>query len=136
MPASTYAEIEGTYVNKDKRVQHFAPALTTKENLRFMGMKMSRLDKFGAPNDRWTQHELRDCKQSWKILYLLSKHFGLNYHYTKSEDIFKEIAEKIPTFKYMSYDKLDEYFGLVLNKGDKPDPKIWHYQSHNMKPHY
>lgn len=136
LPVSTYAEIEGTYVNKDKRVQHFAPALTTKENLRFMGMKMSRLDKFGAPNDRWNQHELRDCKQSWKILYLLSKHFGLNYHYTKSEDIFKEIVEKIPSFKHMSYDKLDEYFGLVLNKGDKPDPKIWHYQSHNMKPHY
>ncbi len=135
LPAATYAEIEGTYVNKDKRVQHFTPALT-KENLRFMGMKMSRLDKFGAPNDRWTQHELRDCKQSWKILYLLSKHFGANYQFSKSEDIFKEITEKISSFKYMNYQKLDEYCGLVLNKGDKPDPKIWHYQSHNMKPHY
>jgi len=135
LPASTYAEIEGTYANKDNRVQHFTPAIVTKENLRYMGMKMSRLDKFGAFNDRWTQHEIRDCKQSWKIIQLLAKEFATHFNYKNSNDVFEEIVEKISHFRHMNYDKLDEYCGLVLGKGDKPDSKIRNYQSHTMIPH-
>ncbi|MFM8437251.1 MAG: 2Fe-2S iron-sulfur cluster-binding protein, partial [Candidatus Kapaibacterium sp.] len=63
--ASTYAESEGTYTNFQGRVQHFTPAVVTAENMRRMGMKMSRLDRFGAPNDRWTQGDKRDCRQAW-----------------------------------------------------------------------
>ncbi len=134
LPSSTYAEIEGTYINKDRRVQHFTPALVTKENLRYMGMKMSRLDKFGAFNDRWTQHELRDCKQSWKILSGIAKYMSSGWDYKKSEDIFDEIASKLPAFANMDYEKLDEYQGLVLGRADKPDPKIRNYESHVYKP--
>ncbi|PKL86751.1 MAG: NADH-quinone oxidoreductase subunit G [Ignavibacteriae bacterium HGW-Ignavibacteriae-1] len=134
LPASTYAEIEGTYTNKDRRVQHLSPALVTKENLRFMGMKMSRLDKFGAYNDQWTQHELRDCKQSWRIIATIANLLGTNWKFKNSEDIFDEICEKIPQFANMSYDKLLEYQGLVLGKGDNPDPKLINYESHVFKP--
>lgn len=134
LPASTFAESEGTFTNKDGRVQHFTPALVTKDNLRYMGMKMSRLDKFGAFNDRWTQHEQRNCKPSWKIIQGIANAAGANWSYKNSEDVFSEISDNIAEFKYMNYEKIDEYQGLVLNKGDKPDPKILNYESHVMKP--
>ncbi|MBX3043238.1 MAG: molybdopterin-dependent oxidoreductase [Candidatus Kapabacteria bacterium] len=134
LAASTYAEIEGTYTNKDKRVQHLTPALITKENLRFMGMKMSRLDKFGAFNDRWTQHEARNCKQSWRIIAGIANAMGAAWKYANSEAVFDEIVEKIPSFKYMSYDKLDLHQGLVLNRADRPDNVMHIYESHVMKP--
>jgi predicted molibdopterin-dependent oxidoreductase YjgC len=97
-------------------------------------MKMSRLDKFGASNDRWTQHDERNCSQSWKILVKIANLMGAGWVYKDSEDVFDEIAEKIHSFKFMTYSKLDEYQGLVLGRGDKPDPKICNYQSHVMKP--
>ncbi len=131
---STYAEIEGTYTNKDRRVQHLSPALVTKENLRFMGMKMSRLDKFGAFNDSWTQHDARNCKQSWRIIMGIANNLGASWSYSKSEDIFDEIVERIASFKYMTYDKLDMYQGLVLNRADRPDTISPIYESHFMKP--
>jgi NADH-quinone oxidoreductase subunit G len=131
---STYAEIEGTFTNKDKRVQHFEPALVTNENRRIMGMKMSRLDKFGAFNDKWTQHEIRNCRQSWRSIMNIANLLGAKWDYKKSEQIFDEIAEKIESFKDMNYDKLIEFQGSVLDKGDNPDPKLWNYQSHYMTP--
>lgn len=134
LATSTYAEIEGTYTNKDKRVQHFTPALVTKENLRFMGMKMSRLDKFGAFNDRWTQHDARNCKQSWRIIVGIANSMGAAWTYSNSEAVFDEIVSKVASFKNMTYDKLDLHQGLVLNKADKPDPIIHVYESHVMRP--
>ena len=131
---STYAEIEGTYTNKDNRVQHFKPALVTNENRRLMGMKLSRLDKFGSFNDKWTQHEIRNCRQSWRSILEIAKLLGAKWDYKKSEDIFDEMAEKIESFKAMDYYKLKEYQGIVLGKGENPDEKQWAYKSHFMKP--
>lgn len=136
LPASTYAEIEGTYTNLQGRVQHFTPALVTKENMRFMGMKMSRWDKFGADNDRWTQHEQRNCKQSWRILSLLAKQFGFEWSYKSSKDVFADISETIELFKNMDYRKLDEHQGLLLGKADTPENIKTNYVSHVMKPQY
>ncbi|MFP4542599.1 MAG: molybdopterin-dependent oxidoreductase [Candidatus Kapaibacterium sp.] len=133
-PASTYAEIEGTFTNRDKRVQLLRPALVTKENLRYMNMKMSRLDKFGSHNDRWSQHEQRDCRQSWRIITGLANLMGANWDYKRSEHVFEDIVSKISSFNSMNYKKIEEYQGLVLGKGDKPDPKIINYVSHYMKP--
>ncbi len=133
-PASTFAEIEGTYTNLNGRVQHFTPALVTKENFRYMGMKMSRLDKFGADNDRWTNHEIRDSRQSWKILQSIAKELGKDWNYTKSANVFAEIVENHSNFNDMDYKKLDEYQGLELGKGNNPDPKHVNYVSHYLKP--
>jgi len=133
LPASTYAEVEGTYTNTNGRVQYFKPALVTKENLRYMGLSMSRLDKFGAFNDRWTQHELRSCRQSWRIIRDLALSFGAGWRYKDSEAVFNEIAKSIPAFAGMSYELLEEYQGLVLNKANAPEPKINNYVSHVMK---
>ncbi len=134
LAASTFAEIEGTYTNKDKRVQHLTPALITKENIRFMGMKMSRLDKFGAYNDRWTKHTARNTKQSWKAILGIANAMGAGWKYLNSEAVFDEITTKIAGFKNMSYDKIDLHQGLVLNRADNPDPILNNYISHVMKP--
>lgn len=134
LPASTYAEIEGTYTNKDNRVQHFEPALVTKENLRFMGMKMSRLDRMGAYNDRWTSHELRNCRPSWKIIQGIAKYLGIEFDYKRTEEVFSGITSSNESFKNMTYELLDEYQGIVLGKADNPDPKLVNYESHSYKP--
>ena len=131
---STYAEIEGTYTNKDSRVQHFEPCLVTNENRRVMGLKLSRLDKFGSFNDRWTQHEIRNCRQSWKNLMNIATRMGAKWTYKNSEEVFDELAEKIEAFKDMDYNSLIDHKGLVLNKGNDPDPVVWHYVSHYMTP--
>jgi len=133
--ASTFAEVEGTFVNTKGRVQHFKPFLVTRENMRFMGRTMSRLDKFGAMNDRWTQHEQRLCKQSWGVIQMVANLMGADWSYKKSADVFAEIEKRILPFKGMSYELLDEYQGLVFNKADRPDPKVNNYVSHVMKPH-
>jgi NADH-quinone oxidoreductase subunit G len=134
LPAATYAESEGTFVNHKGRVQHLEPALVTKENLRIMGMKMSRWDTFGESNDRWTKHELRICRQSWRILQNIAKEFGQDWGWVHSKDVFAEIAEKYEAFKGMDYKLLDEYQGIELGKADNPDEKIPTYVSHRMKP--
>lgn len=135
LPASTFAEVEGTYINVKKRVQHLKPFIVTKENLRYMGMKMSRLDKFGAYNDRWTQHEHRNSKQSWKVLQLLANLMGAGWTYKSSKEVFAEIEKNIPSFKGMTYGLLDENQGVVLGKASNPESKKTHYVSHVMVPH-
>ena len=99
-----------------------------------MGMKMSRLDKFGSHNDRWTQHELRHSKQNWAILQMLAKQLGANWNYKSSSDIFDEISNQVPSFKGMNYQLLDYYQGLTLEKADKPDEKVLNYLSHYLTP--
>jgi predicted molibdopterin-dependent oxidoreductase YjgC len=99
-----------------------------------MGMKMSRLDKFGADNDRWTQHEVRDTKQSWKILQKLAQAMGAKWNYRNSSHVFDEIVENHDQFSDMNYKKLDEYQGLNLGKGNNPDKKEVNYISHYLKP--
>ena len=134
LPMATFAESEGTFTNLTHRVQHFSPAVATKENQRYMGMKMSRWDKFGAPNDRWTTDTLRDCKSGWKIVQLLAQKLGSDWPYRTSKDVFGDIAEHIGVFHNMSYERLDEHQGLVLGKADKPEPVGVVYESHVMKP--
>ena len=133
-PSSAYAEIEGTFTNSEKRVQHFQPALVTTENQRFMGMKMSRLDKFGAVNDSWTQHETRNSRQDWKIIQQLANRMNAGWKFSDSSDVFEEICHSFPAFNGMSYELLDEYQGLKLNKALSPDTKVINYVSYHMKP--
>ena len=133
-PAATFAEIEGTYINADNRVQHFTPAIAIKENLRYMGMKMGRLDKFGSHNDRWNQHELRGCRQSWRIIQGVANQMGASWPYKSTEELFEELANRVVTFKGMSYAKLDEYLGIKLGDGNNPQEVPAVYEANEMKP--
>lgn len=134
LPASTFAESEGTFVNQAKRVQHFSPALVTKENRAKMGLKMSRLDKFGAANDAWTQHEQRSSRPSWKIITDLAKAFGFNMEYKTAEDVFHEITVSQQLFNGMNYSLLKKHQGVTLGKAASPDPVLVNYVSHDKKP--
>ena len=134
LPASTYAEVEGTFTNADNRVQLIEPAVTTKENERYMGMNMSRWDKLGAFNDRWTQGERRNARPTWKIIAGLSASCGSPMAYTSAEDVFAAIATHNQHFKGMSYALLEEYQGLKLGKASEPEAKAVIYESHVLKP--
>jgi NADH-quinone oxidoreductase subunit G len=135
--AATYAELEGTYTNFQQRVQHVGPFIVTTENERRMGMKMSRLDTFGAHNDRWTQGERRNCRQSWRVITGLAKGMGAEpdaWRYRASEDVFEDIADNVPFFSGMSYGLLDERKGVVSGEAEKEFAEVFEYESHTLKP--
>ena len=132
--ASTWAETEGTWVNVDGLVQHFEPTIATKENEHRMGMKLSRLDKFGADNDRWTQGEKRDCKPAWQALQVLARLMGTTWQCKWTEDLFDELASKNIEFSEMTYEKLDQYRGIALGKGSSPEPHGLEYRPHEFRP--
>ncbi len=134
LPTSSYAEKEGTFVNGNGMVQHFVPAVVTQENERVMGLRMSRLDKFGAYNDRWTHGDRRDCKPAWQILTSLARQMGANWNYRWAEDVFEEIAGKLEPFHAMSYDRLDEFHGIELGRGQRPTPHGVTYVAHDLRP--
>lgn len=135
MPAPTYAEWEGTFTNFQQRVQYLAPAIVTAENERFMGMKMSRLDKFGAFNDRWTHGERRNCRQPWKVFQMLAKELGnTSWNYKKSADVFADITSSVASFKGMDYTMLKERRGVIFGEADKPFTPVFEYESHVLKP--
>ncbi len=134
LPLSTFAESEGTFTNMGHRVQHFTPAVSTKENARYMGMKMSRWDKFGSPNDRWSQGERRDCRSGWSIIRSLAKLMDHEWSFKSSKDVFNDITEHVGTFHNMNYDLLDLHQGVMLGKAnDLGEPEVV-YESHVMKP--
>lgn len=135
--AATYAELEGTYTNFQNRVQHVEPFIVTPENERRMGMKLSRLDKFGAHNDRWTQGERRNCRQSWRVITGLAKAMGAEadlWRYRTSEDVFEALADNVPFFSGMSYGLLDERKGVVSGEAEKEFVEVFEYESHTLKP--
>jgi predicted molibdopterin-dependent oxidoreductase YjgC len=134
LPASTYAEVEGTFTNIDNRVQLIEPAVTTKENERYMGMNMSRWDKLGAFNDRWTQGERRNARPTWKIMAGISAACGNPMSFSNAEEVFNHIALHNQHFKGMSYALLEEYQGLKLGKASEPEAKAVIYESHVLKP--
>ncbi len=134
LPRSTWAETDGTFTNTTHRVQRFEAAVVTKENMRSMGMKMSRWDKFGAPNDRWTNGERRDCRPAWRIISQIAEALGTTWNYASSATVFADITAHIAPFKGMTPQGLIEHQGLILGKGTEPEPKGVIYESHVLKP--
>jgi NADH-quinone oxidoreductase subunit G len=107
LSCSTYAEKNGTFTNYEGRVQRIRPAVATAEHDRARdGFAMSRWDKFASHNDRWGRPAKRDVRPSWRILTAVANAMGAKLRFTSSEDVFKEIAERIGVFKGMSYLRL------------------------------
>jgi predicted molibdopterin-dependent oxidoreductase YjgC len=134
LPMASWAETDGTFTNTTHRVQKFEAAVVTQDNMRSMGMKMSRWDKFGAPNDRWSQGEKRDSKQGWRIVMQIANGLGASWSFNSSSSVFDHLAANVDAFKGMSYEVLTAYHGLVLGKGTSPEPVGVVYESHVMKP--
>jgi NADH-quinone oxidoreductase subunit G len=104
---ATYAEKNGTLTNFSGRVQRLRPAVATMEQDRAKdGFAMSRWDKFASQNDRWGRSVKKDARPSWRVVTAIANALGAKLKYTTSEDIFKEMTEKLPLFKGMNYIKL------------------------------
>jgi NADH-quinone oxidoreductase subunit G len=135
LPAATYAEIEGTFTNCDGWVQYLQPAVETAETLRRInGMAQSRLDEFGAPNDRWTHGERRQCRPHWQLLTGVARAAGHPIAYRSAAEVFAAIEERVEAFSAMNYEALRQYRGIRLGRGNDPEPVGVVYRSHSMKP--
>ncbi|MBI4427881.1 MAG: (2Fe-2S)-binding protein [Ignavibacteriales bacterium] len=105
--ASTYAEKHGTFTNFQGRVQRIRPAVATLEQDRaFDGFSMSRWDRFASHNDRWGRPIKKDARPSWRIISALASAMGGKIKYNTSEDVFRELSEKNPLFKGLSYARI------------------------------
>ncbi len=107
LPASTFAEKHGTFVNIEGVLQRIKPAVATLEADRALGgFENSRWDKFGTKFDRWAQGKKYDAKPSWKIINLLSGKFAKPFGFNISEDVFVELAGKTDTLKGIDYNDI------------------------------
>lgn len=118
LPTSTYAEINGTFVNFENRIQRLRPAVATLEEERIIGeFSMSRLDKFGALNDRWTHGTKFNSRPGWKILKLIAKAMGHGFLFENSEEVFIELCSTIPELNGYDYETVGSK-GIIA--GEKP----------------
>lgn len=109
LPASSYAEINGTFVNFQNRVQRVRPAVATLEQERLPGeFSVSRLDKFGSHNDKWTKGTRFNARPAWKVLSQIAHVFGTSFNYDNTEDVFDDIAAKVPAFAGMTYESIGD----------------------------
>ena len=114
-PQSTYAEVNGTYVNFQNRVQRLKPAVVTLELERLIGdFAMSRLDKFGAQNDSWTHGTRFNARPGWKILKQIAKSLGVNFDFENSEEVFEELCNTIPSMKGWNYDTIGDKGKVIV----------------------
>jgi NADH-quinone oxidoreductase subunit G len=122
LPAATYVEKNGTFVNFQGRVQRIRPAVATIDVGRAVdGLSLSRLDKFGTNYDRWAEKNKRDAKATWKILTSLSTFFDNKLKYNHAEDVFNEISRSIKAFNKLDYDIIGEK-GVLLQNINKEQP--------------
>lgn len=116
LPAATYAEKHGTFVNFQRHVQRIRPAVATTEQDRALdGFAMSRWDKFGAHNDRWTKGVKRDARPSWRIITTVANALGARWKYASAEEVFTDITGSLDSFKGMTYLRLGQR-GLKLKQ--------------------
>ncbi len=109
LPASTYAEKNGTFVNFHGIVQRIKPAVSTIEIDRSMdGLSMSRLDKFGTEFDRWNRNTKIDARPSWKIIQSVATVMGLRSRYSTAEEVFLDITGNVEVFHGVTYDDIAE----------------------------
>ncbi len=108
-PESTYAEINGTFINFQGRIQRLRPAVATLEQERLLGeYSQSRLDKFGARNDKWTKDTRFNARPTWKILNQVAKGLGTDLGFNNSEGIFTELCSKEFGLNNMDYEKVGD----------------------------
>lgn len=120
LSSAAYAEKHGTFTNFEGRVQRIRPAVATEEQDRALdGFAMSRLDKFGSHNDRWSRGSKRDARPTWRVLTSIGNALGAKWKYGTSEDVFNEIAASNDAFKGMTYLRIGSG-GMTLKRVPEP----------------
>jgi NADH-quinone oxidoreductase subunit G len=118
LSCSTYAEKNGTMTNFYGRVQRLRSAVATQDQDRAKdGFEMSRWDKFASQNDRWGRSVKKDARPTWRILIALANAMGSKLKYATSEEVFREVAERVPFYKGMTYVKLGAQ-GMNVNSSE------------------
>ncbi len=84
LPATTYAEKEGTFTNTERRVQLLNKAVE-------------------APGQ---------SKDDWEIHQILAEKFGYNWNFKTANDIFEELRLCTPSYAGMTYKRLEKNKGL------------------------
>lgn len=84
LPATAFAEKDGTFTNTERRVQRVRKAID-------------------APGK---------AKQDWIIVQDLLNLFGIESNYKISEDIFEEMRTLTPSYGGITYDRIDNLEGL------------------------
>ena len=80
LPAACWAEKEGTFTNTCRAVQRIRKAVE-------------------APGE---------AKADWEILIAVAKALGTTWNYSSPESVFKDIADFVPSYKGMSYARLEQ----------------------------
>jgi NADH-quinone oxidoreductase subunit G len=114
LSASTFAEVEGTFTNFAGMVQMIRPAIATTENMGRLGMNQSRLDRFGTKFDRWAQGTKRHALPQWRILQSIARARGAKQRDDDVSQVFDRLASRVPQFKGLSYELIDERNGCFL----------------------
>ena len=113
---STYAEINGTFMNFQGRIQRIRPAVATLEQERLLGeFSVSRLDKFGSHNDRWTKDVRFNSRPAWKVLKQIANALGKQIKFENTEEVFTELCETEFGLKDMDYEKAGKK-GYLIEK--------------------
>ncbi|HYM21394.1 MAG TPA: 2Fe-2S iron-sulfur cluster-binding protein [Candidatus Kapabacteria bacterium] len=120
LPAASWAEQEGVFVNFEGWAQKLTPAIETSHIVRgFNHMAQSRLDRFGSPFDKWAQRKKVDALESWRLAQDVASVLGAKLDFRYTEDVFDQIAAHIAELKGLSYELLGA-LGRPLNGIDKP----------------
>jgi formate dehydrogenase alpha subunit len=95
LPAASYAEKEGTFVNSERRVQRVHKAI----------------------------EPIGNCKTDLQILCELSERLGYSMHYDEGpEGVWEEMRRLIPIYRGMTYKRLEEERGLQWPCPDETHP--------------
>lgn len=79
LPASSFAEKQGTYTNTERRIQKIRKAI----------------------------NPLGESKPDWKIICELSKRLGFPMRYDSPKEVMNEITELTPIYRGVSYNKIE-----------------------------
>jgi formate dehydrogenase major subunit len=88
-PGASFLEKNGTFTNAERRISPVRKVMTPKNGLREDGKHEAGLE-------------------DWEITARFSEALGYPMHYNHASDIMDEIAALTPTFKGVSFKKLDE----------------------------
>src|SRR3546814_582118 len=92
LPASAFAEKDGTFTNTDRRVQMGRAAVP-------------------APGD---------ARQDWWIIQEIARRMGCDWTYTHPREVFTEMAQMMPSLKNVTWDRVERE-GSVTYPCDAPD---------------
>jgi NADH-quinone oxidoreductase subunit G len=107
LPASSWAEKEGIFVNFEGWAQRLKPAIETSHHVRNIEhMNKSRLDRFASKFDRWAKGRKVDALESWQLAEMVGIYLGMKTNHLYTEDVFEKAASSIAGLKGLDYEKI------------------------------